>query len=116
MSNHFLSVGWAELGLGDRAEFLAGFHREAATWEGALPESARGTLDWILASGVLTGYESPAGIHDALARFSGRMTRRLGVEVDLTGAMSDLETRFDVLRADFSEFWPEVAAFVKDNP
>lgn len=111
--DHFLSSGWTELGLGDRDEFLTEFHRGAQAWDGFLPDGARGTLDWILASQVLSGYARADGIHDALARFSGRMTRRLGVEVDLTGAMDDLESSYDDLAADFARFWPEVAAHAR---
>jgi acyl carrier protein phosphodiesterase len=60
----------------------------------------------------LSSYGSIEGIGLILGRMSRRFRARFERDVDLAGAVVDLEQQYDALRSDFSRFFPELLAEV----
>jgi len=73
-----------------------------------LPDSARELWEWATHHRILARYDDRDSLADAMFRFSRRMEQRLGVPVDLTVALHDLDNDRNGFEADFAQLWDDL--------
>ncbi|MFY7951501.1 MAG: ACP phosphodiesterase [Armatimonadaceae bacterium] len=73
-----------------------------------LPEPARELWKWATDHRILARYHDRDCLSDAMRRFSRRMEARLGVPVDLTAALHDLDNDPNGFESDFQLLWADL--------
>lgn len=106
--DHFLSVGWQQYCSQPLDLYLEEFYDSFASQQSQLPEEVLGHLQRMRAENWLGSYRDAAGVQLTLARISRRFRR----PVELGGAVGELDRHYAGLRADFTEFFPELRAHV----
>jgi acyl carrier protein phosphodiesterase len=104
--DHFLAVDWlkyCDVPLGAfTAQLYADIHSRLANF----PTDAQAGLNRLMSQDWLGSYQHLGGIETALRRLSQRLETRLGRNLRLEDAMTELVANFEPLHADFTEFFP----------
>jgi acyl carrier protein phosphodiesterase len=106
--DHFLASHWDFFSQTPLPKFAADIYQGFEQYRNLLPDSTQLRLQRMQNENWLCSYCETAGIALAL----GRVGRRLRQPVDLTEAVSLLETNYHSLYDDFSAFYPELQKHV----
>lgn len=106
--DHVLAANWGrycEVPFGD---FVDGFYRDLAQFDGPTPER----FDWVVARMIsqdwLRSYRQFSGVELAIRRFSTRLKRN---EAQFTRGVDDLRTHYDFFSRVFAEFFPQLVDY-----
>ncbi|MFW6019824.1 MAG: ACP phosphodiesterase [Bacteroidales bacterium] len=77
-----------------------------------LPKSTQKFLPFMIINNLLKNYKRLEVLHQSLSGLSRRTTFDSGMEF----AIEDIKLHYDALQDDFLEFFPELIAFVRENP
>ncbi|MEL7001212.1 MAG: ACP phosphodiesterase [Bacteroidota bacterium] len=107
--DHFLAHNWAEYHDLSLLEFTEKTYTTVWSYEPVLPGPAKRVIPHMRRGNWLLQYAHIDGIHQALSGMSRRTTFRSKMEQ----ASENLRQDYDLFKADFDEFFPELRAFVK---
>ena len=110
--DHFLSVEWSRYHPDPLSGFIEHVYQTFADHAHLMPPPMRPVTERMAAQDWLSSYGSVEGIGLTLARMSRRFRARFDRDVDLGGAVADLEQHYDALGSDFSRFFPQLIAEV----
>jgi acyl carrier protein phosphodiesterase len=106
--DHFLARDWASLSPTSLPEFVTEFYQSFDRLRDEIPPLGYSRLAQMRTDNWLCSYGDLDGIAQALHRISGRLRRPF----DLAGSVFILEKEYDLFRADFAAFFPELRAHV----
>ena len=106
--DHFLSLDWPLYSPVSLRQLTLEVYESIDTHRAQIPAMALYRLERLREGDVLCSYESVAGVRMALERIGAHLRR----PVHLGASVGELETHYEALHADFSEFFPELAAHV----
>ncbi len=110
--DHCLSVHWSAYHDQSLSAFIAGAYAmlEATTCD--LAPRTRVVLGMLCREDWLTPYATIEGMAHTLGRLSARVFERSGRRVTLEASAVVLESEFDAFADDFSEFFPQLMAYL----
>jgi acyl carrier protein phosphodiesterase len=109
--DHFLSTGWNNYCSQPLEQFVADFYASFDVHQAQLPAETFGHLQRMRTENWLCSYWELAGVQLTLERIGRRLKR----QVNLGAAVIELEQNYDLLRADFGEFFPQLQAHVESG-
>lgn len=109
--DHLLAVNWAEFHHQSLDAFTAEVYRLLERRLDELPPRMQHSMAYLLSRDLLRSYRHTSGVARALAG----LERRLSRPSNLAAAVSELETHYTGLAADFDDFFPELIAYVEDQ-
>ena len=104
--DHFLTLHWDQYAPERLEVFTARVYTEFRSRPTPLPPNAQATLEQVIREDWLGSYGSIEGITDTLCRISERLEARVGRNLGIGEASSELIANFDDLERDFTEFFP----------
>jgi len=107
--DHFLAHNWSEYHESSLLEFTERTYETVWSYESVLPGPALRVIPHMQRGNWLLQYAHIDGIHQAL---SG-MSRRTTFQSKMEQASEDLRRDYELFKADFEAFFPEVREFVK---
>ncbi len=110
--DHFLAIGWERYCAEPLTVFTARLYTDIRSHPIRLPAGTQAVVDAILAEDRLASYRHLDGIKTVLQRMSMRLSARVGRDLRLEQAVSDLIANFDALEQDFMEFFPALQEHV----
>jgi acyl carrier protein phosphodiesterase len=102
--DHFLARDWASHSSTPLPAFASAVYESFDVFGSELPPEAHQRLLQMRADNWLCAYGDAAGISNALQRISSRLRK----PVDLAGAVSILEDRYEAFDSDFAAFFPQL--------
>jgi acyl carrier protein phosphodiesterase len=109
--DHFLSTEWTSYCSQPLELFVADFYDSFDSYQAQLPVETFGYLQRLRTENWLCSYRELAGVQLTLERIGRRLRR----QVNLGEAVIELEQNYDLLRADFGEFFPQLRAHVESS-
>jgi acyl carrier protein phosphodiesterase len=106
--DHFLALDWNHFSSEPLTGFTQRLYADILAHPVPLPFDAQFILERIIESDRLTSYATRAGIEETLRRISQRLTQRLGRDLALEQAMTELDAHFTALQSDFRAFFPQL--------
>lgn len=106
--DHFLCKNWQRYSDCSLAQFCGSVYESLQTYDGYLPERARGVIEHMVMGDWLNSYQSVDGIADVL----NRVSRRLKRTNSLYGAGDELVQNYTALDQHFLHFFPDLISFV----
>jgi acyl carrier protein phosphodiesterase len=110
--DHFLARNWPSFSMQALPDFVAEVYASFESHRQVIPEDVYALLQKMQAGNWLCSYGDIPGVTEVLRRI-GRRFRR---PCDLTPAISILEHDYQEFQNDFTEFFPELFAFVFPAP
>lgn len=110
--DHFLSVRWERWHREPCEAFIDRAHEALQDHAGLMPEPMRPIIERMITQRWLATYASFDGLRLTLGRMSGRLRERTGREIDLAGAVDDLQAHYHGLADDFDRFFPQLLGFI----
>jgi acyl carrier protein phosphodiesterase len=110
--DHFLARDWASFSDRPLPEFAADVYASFESRRADIPPEAYRGLQRMKAADLLCSYRDLSGIAAALHRISSRLRRPF----DLAPSVHILERDYDLLHADFTQFFPELLTHILPNP
>lgn len=110
--DHFLALDWERYASEPLDSFTARLYAEIREHPIELPAEARAAVERLLADDRLGSYRRLGGIEASLRRVSLRLEARTGRNFGLERGIAELVAHFEGLRADFTEFFPQLVAHV----
>ncbi len=114
--DHCLSVRWAELHPQPRAAFIAAAYAGLRSQTVGLAPRTRRVVGLLCDEDWVTPYATVGGIRHTLKRMSARVFERSGRRVELEKAADVLNNQAECFLDDFSEFFPELVAYIGVEP
>ena len=111
--DHLLARSWSKFSAEPLPQYVRDFYSKATHSIQSLPGFAGEVLQSIIHVDRLGSYATLAGIEDALAKLSVRISERVGKVIRLQDAMPELIRLDSILDHDFKQFFPELIAHVK---
>jgi acyl carrier protein phosphodiesterase len=102
--DHFLACDWDRYSEATLKDFSSTIYASFASVRRDLPPAASLRLQQIEAADLLCSYREIDGIRQALERMGARLRR----PVALGESIAELESHYDALHADFTEFFAEL--------
>jgi acyl carrier protein phosphodiesterase len=106
--DHFLACDWHRYSEATLEEFSSTIYSSFESLAEDLPPAAALRLQQIKAADLLCSYRDIDGIRRALKRMGARLRRPTALETSI----AELELHYDVLHADFTEFFAELRDYV----
>lgn len=106
--DHFLVASWEQWSEVPVSEYLVRLYSDFQTSAHLLPASSSTVLARLIEEDWMGSYSSIDGIDLTLKRMSHRVRYRSGREIDLSVAISDLNSYYEEFRSDFQAFFPEL--------
>ncbi|MDR3401844.1 MAG: ACP phosphodiesterase [Chthoniobacter sp.] len=110
--DHILARDWESFAAVPLPEFAAEVYASFDTQWVHVPAEARPRLEAMCRTDWLCAYRDVATISEALTRIGGRLRR----PTDLAAAVPILVREYELFRADFAEFFPQLIAHVTQAP
>lgn len=109
--DHFLATEWREYAEVPLGEFVGDVYEQVNRHLPTLPLRMQASMRYMVANDLLMAYQTVDGIGQALRGIETRLRRpsRLG------DAVAELENTYSTLRADFTEFFPQLIRFVEND-
>jgi acyl carrier protein phosphodiesterase len=108
--DHFLANRWLDYHSTPLADYSQSIYLTLNQNSALLPEEAKRMLPFMSTHDWLVGYGTQAGMHRAL---SG-LARRTPFESKMEEAVSDLNLCYDLYKAEFATFFPELKKYTKN--
>lgn len=109
--DHFLARHWSHYSDQALPDFCSTVYTALDDAYPTLPARMQRSVRYMLANDLLFSYRELAGIERALQGIERRLRRPSGLSL----ALIELETHYLALETDFSEFFPQLIAFVEQK-
>lgn len=106
--DHMLSQRWDRYSAVPRERFIARFYGALQAHEQILPDKLRSLLPSLIGHDWLTRYHHMDGVHWAVTRMSGRLSKNGAL---LRDGLENLHEHYAQLAAGFDLFFPDLRAF-----
>lgn len=110
--DYFLARDWDQYSPIPLHEFTTQFYAEIRAHPMQLPPEAMFAVERMIESDRLYTYRTIQGIEESLRRVSIRILERIGTDIHLEKAITELEQNEKGFEQDFNEFFPELRAYV----
>jgi len=107
-----LALDWDRYSPEPLEAFTARFYSQIRERGLTLPTDAAEATERMIGDDRLGSYRRLDGIEETLRRVSLRLAARIGRDLGLERAVTELVANFDGLRTDFAEFFPQFVAHV----
>ena len=104
--DHFLALDWERYSTEPLEAFTTQLYSDIRAHPIALPTEAQFAIERMINDDRLGSYRRLDGIEDSLRRVSMRLSVRVGRDMGLEKAMTELADHFEELRTDFADFFP----------
>lgn len=108
--DHFLAVGWENYSAVSLKQFTEAVYQDFETNQFELPTEVAETLQKMRNADWLGSYREIANVRLALDGIGSRLRKPQA----LGGSVVELERNYGALHADFTEFFPELRAYVQE--
>lgn len=112
--DHFLAKNWSQYSKIELSEFTSRVYDILLKHEKDLPEKLRQRIPYMIGDDWLGSYKNIDTIELALNAISRRLGNRFERARIIKGGIDDIKANYDELEHNFSEFFPELIAFVKE--
>jgi len=113
--DHFLSQSWNLFSPIELDEFLLEFNQQAFGSSRHFPLKAKTIVGRMAATNLLGKYQAFDGLIPALERIDLRLSARTHAKETATQYIPVLEQQYDLLKADFDVFFPELVVYFKQH-
>ncbi len=113
--DHFLALDWEQYASEPLSVFTTKLYAELRSRAFIFPEEAQAALERMIADDRLCSYRTIAGIEASLRRVSIRLESRIGRDMKLENAVTELTTHLDAFHSDFSEFFPQLRDHIRER-
>ncbi len=110
--DHFLAANWADYSEQDLYETTVDAYEVLLSNFLLLPARIKKTLPFMLASNWLYSYKELK----MMERYFAGMARRTRFYSGMENAVDDLRADYDLFKAEFQAFFPDIVEFVRANP
>ena len=110
--DHILATNWHNYSQVPLREFTTTIYASWSVHLPYLPTYARAVVERLIIEDWLAEYSTLGGIESTLAGISRRLSRRRQQAYDLTPAMTQLTSNYEILERDFQKFFPQLQQHV----
>lgn len=113
--DYVLARGWSQYRDDPFKPYVANAEQSLLDQVEQVPADMQWRVRLMVAEQWLASYATAAGIRARLVTMSGRISSRLGRNMDLAPPLQAIESLYPALAEDFALFWPGLQAFVTDQ-
>ncbi len=112
-NDHYLSKHWSQFSDKDLDNFIHDVYRTLERHQQILPPSLARIIPFMIEDDWLGSYSKLGGVSNALGGISRRFARKFNRDIELAGAIEEVEANYLELEEAFLNFFPELIDFTK---